>query len=34
MEAVEAVTPERVMEAARAIRPDTIYFLKGKETQE
>ena len=33
MEAVEAVTPERVMEAARAIRPDTIYFLKGKEAQ-
>lgn len=33
MEAVEAVTPERVMEAAKAIRPDTIYFLKGKEAQ-
>lgn len=29
--AIEEVTPERVREAARAVRPDTIYFLKGKE---
>lgn len=34
MEAVQAVTPERIMAAAKAVRPDTIYFLKGKETQE
>ena len=34
MEAVQAVTPERIMAAAKAVRPDTIYFLKGKEAQE
>ena len=31
MDAIRAVTPEKVMEAARALEPDTIYFLKGKE---
>ena len=29
--AVQAVTPERIREAAQAVQPDTIYFLKGKE---
>ena len=28
---LEAVTPERVAAAARSIRPDTVYFLTGKE---
>ena len=28
---LEAVTPERVAAAARTIRPDTVYFLTGKE---
>ena len=28
---LEAVTPERVAEAARSIRLDTVYFLTGKE---
>lgn len=31
MDAISAVTPERIREAAEAVRPDTIYFLKGKE---
>lgn len=29
--AVEAVTPEQIREAAESVKPDTIYFLKGKE---
>ncbi|MBD5160475.1 MAG: insulinase family protein [Oscillibacter sp.] len=29
--AIQAVTPERIREAARTVKPDTIYFLKGKE---
>ena len=29
--AIQAVTPERIREAAEAVKPDTIYFLKGKE---
>ena len=29
--AIRDVTPERIREAARAVKPDTIYFLKGKE---
>ncbi len=29
--AIEAVTPERIREAAACMRLDTIYFLKGKE---
>lgn len=29
--AIEAVTPERIREAASYVKPDTIYFLKGKE---
>ena len=31
--ALQGVTPERIREAARAVKPDTIYFLKGKEAQ-
>ena len=31
LEAVSAVTPERVREAAASLKSDTIYFLKGKE---
>ena len=31
MEGIEAVTGERIQEAAKAVRPDTVYFLKGKE---
>lgn len=31
MAAIEAVTEERIREAAQAVRPDTIYFLKGRE---
>ena len=31
MDAISAVTPESIREAAEAVRPDTIYFLKGKE---
>ena len=31
LEAVAAVTPERVQEAAACLKSDTIYFLKGKE---
>ena len=34
LSAVEAVTPERVRQAAEQVRPDTIYFLKGKEAEE
>lgn len=30
MAALEAVTPERIREAAAHVRPDTIYFLKGR----
>ena len=30
-EAVAAVTGDRVAEAAAALRPDTIYFLRGRE---
>ncbi|MDE7218713.1 MAG: insulinase family protein [Oscillospiraceae bacterium] len=29
--AIQAVTPERVRAAAECVKPDTIYFLKGKE---
>ena len=29
--AIEAVTPERIREAAACMKADTIYFLKGKE---
>ena len=29
--AIRDVTPERIRETARAVKPDTIYFLKGKE---
>ena len=32
-EGILSVTKERVMEAAAAVRPDTVYFLKGKEAQ-
>jgi len=28
---LEAVTPERIMAAAKSVRLDTVYFLKGKE---
>lgn len=31
MAALEAVTEDRVRQAAACVRPDTIYFLKGKE---
>ena len=31
LEAVSGVTEERVRQAAACVRPDTIYFLKGKE---
>ena len=31
MEGIETVTGERIQEAAKAVRPDTVYFLKGKE---
>ena len=31
LEAALQVTPERIMAAARSVRPDTIYFLTGKE---
>ena len=31
MAALDAVTPERIMEAAASVKLDTIYFLKGKE---
>ena len=31
LEAVAAVTEERVRQAAACVRPDTIYFLRGKE---
>ena len=34
MEAITAVTPQRVQEAARTIALDTVYFLKGKEDAE
>lgn len=32
--AIEEVTPERIRAAAASVKPDTIYFLKGKEGQE
>ena len=32
MTALEAVTAQDVQEAARALRLDTIYFLKGEDT--
>ena len=28
---IQSVTPGQIMEAAAAVRPDTVYFLKGKE---
>ena len=31
LSAIEEVTPERIREAASRVKPDTIYFLKGKE---
>lgn len=31
MAAIEAVTPDRIRQAAEQVRPDTIYFLKEKE---
>lgn len=31
LSAMEAVTPERIREAANTVKPDTIFFLKGKE---
>lgn len=31
IDAIQDVTPQRIQEAARAVKPDTIYFLKGKE---
>lgn len=34
MQELSAVTPERICAAARSIRPDTVYFLKGKEAQQ
>ena len=33
MEGISAVTGERIQKAAKAVKPDTIYFLKGKEVQ-
>ena len=32
--ALREVTPQRVRDAAAAVKPDTIYFLKGKEADE
>ena len=29
--ALRAVTPQRIRDAAQAVKPDTLYFLKGKE---
>ena len=31
LSAMEAVTPERIREAANTVKPDTIFFLKGNE---
>ena len=31
LKALAAVTPERVVEAAKSVTLDTVYFLKGKE---
>ena len=31
---IQAVTPERIREAAGAVRPDTIYFLRGREERQ
>lgn len=31
--AIEEVTPERIRDAAACVKPDTIYFLRGKEGQ-
>ena len=33
LEAVRQVTPERIRAAAGAVRPDTVYFLRGREGQ-
>jgi len=33
MTALEEVTDERICQAAQCVRPDTIYFLKGKEAE-
>jgi len=33
MAALEAVTAERIREAASRVRPDTVYFLKGRERE-
>lgn len=32
MQSLMAVTPERICAAAKSIQPDTVYFLRGKET--
>ena len=32
MQSLEAVTPERICQAAQSIKLDTVYFLTGKET--
>jgi len=32
--ALREVTPQRIQDAAAAVKPDTIYFLKGKEADE
>ena len=32
--AIEEVTPDRIRSAAACVKPDTIYFLRGKEGQE
>ncbi len=34
LEAVRQVTPERIRAAAGAVRPDTVYFLRGREGQD
>jgi len=31
--AIPLVTPERIRAAAESVRPDTIYFLRGKEDE-
>ena len=31
MQSLQAVTPERICEAAKSIQLDTVYFLRGKE---
>ena len=32
-EQVRAVTPERIFEAMRTVKLDTVYFLQGKEAE-